>query len=153
MTFMPRRKRKHISLKTKLAATLACLLPQSERDEMRREKVSADAVLRRFEFDHVVLHTHDGSDEWHNLTPMIRAEHREKSRKDAGIVAKMKRLCRAQKNGVKAGIYWADQVKTFAETNVKKKRPSRRIAQRANPWPPRGSRPFRKKLAPEQRTR
>lgn len=88
-------KRGHISLKTKLAAALACQLPQKQRDLWRGSEVSAEFVLAQFEWDHIVLHAHSGSDDWHNLTPLLRAVHREKSRRDTAIAAKVKRLRQA----------------------------------------------------------
>lgn len=82
-------------MKQRLAAALACLLPPMRRDELRRLHAKAEDVLSLFEFDHVVLHAHDGSDEWWNLDPKHVAAHREKSRRDTSIVAKVKRLCQA----------------------------------------------------------
>lgn len=94
---MPR-KRAHVSLKTKLAAALTCLLPQEQRDEMRYDKRSADDILRLFEWDHVVLWALNGSNHWSNLDPKLKDSHREKSRKDTAIVAKVKRIQR--KHGI-----------------------------------------------------
>jgi hypothetical protein len=87
-------KRKHIPLAEKLAATLACLLSQQERDAMRERKTTAAAVIRLFEFDHLVLHAMGGCDAWHNLDPKQVAHHRAKSRRDTGIAAKAKRIDR-----------------------------------------------------------
>src|SRR5258706_15812430 len=92
---MASRKRKAIKSKAKLAAALACLLPPMRRDELRRLHAKTEDVLSLFEFDHVVLHAHDGSDEWWNLDPKYVAAHREKSRRDTSIVAKVKRLRQA----------------------------------------------------------
>jgi hypothetical protein len=86
------RKRKAIPLKEKLAAALACLLSQEERDRLRHGKAEAGEVLKLFHYDHIVLHAHDGSDRWHNLDPKLVATHREKSARDTAIVAKVKRL-------------------------------------------------------------
>lgn len=92
-----KRKRKHIPLKTKLAAALACLLPPGRRDELRRYRAKADDVLSLFEWDHIVLHAppFNGSDAWWNMDPKHVAEHRKKSRRDTSIVAKVKRLRQA----------------------------------------------------------
>ena len=87
-------KRKHIGLRTKLASALACLLPQEDRDLCRHNKVSAQFILSKFDWDHIILHCHEGTDEWHNITPMIRADHHKKSRKDTAIAAKVKRIRR-----------------------------------------------------------
>ncbi len=87
-----KRLRRHIPLKTKLAAALACLLPQADRDYYRRHNATADEILKLFEWDHVSLHCFGGSDLWWNLDPKSKAQHREKSRRDASIAAKVKRL-------------------------------------------------------------
>jgi 5-methylcytosine-specific restriction endonuclease McrA len=87
--------RKHINLREKLAATLALLLSQSLRDDMRERKVVADSVISLFDFDHAVLHVHGGTDTWDNLTPMLRKDHREKSKDDIKKVAKSRRIARA----------------------------------------------------------
>jgi hypothetical protein len=68
------------------------LLPQEVRDDLRARRVDAAEVLALFEWDHIVLHAHDGSDLWWNLDPKLVAAHREKSRKDTAIVAKVKRI-------------------------------------------------------------
>jgi len=67
-------------------------LPQAERDDLRRRRVSAQSVIGLWEFDHVVLHAFGGADEWWNLDPKLKAVHREKSRRDTSIVAKTKRI-------------------------------------------------------------
>lgn len=91
-----KRPRAHIPLPEKLAAALCLLLAKEERDLLRAAKVPAKDVIEMFDFDHVILHALGGSDEWHNLTPMLRPEHREKSRRDTAIVAKVKRVARAR---------------------------------------------------------
>ena len=91
-------KRRHIPLKSKLAAALACLLPQADRDYYRRHNTPADEILKLFEWDHIALCALGGSDLWWNLDPKSKAEHREKSRRDTSIVAKVKRIQR--KTGV-----------------------------------------------------
>ena len=92
---MPRN-RKHINLKTKLAAALSLNLPQDVLDEARRRKLPAEAILAVFDFDHIQLHSLGGSDEWWNLQPLLRAEHRLKSRGDTTIAAKVKRVSRKE---------------------------------------------------------
>lgn len=123
------RKRKAIRKDDYLAAALACLLPQAQRDALRAAKVPAQTVIRLFSPDHIGLHCFEAPDrdDWHNLTPVIRGPHAEKSRTDTKIAAKVKRL--------------------RGETCTGPKRP---IPQRANPWPPRGS---RKILSRSQLTR
>ena len=89
-------KRSYVPLPERLAATLACLLPQEQRDDLRRRKVKAEAVLALFHFDHVIFHAHGGADKWWNLDPKLVAEHREKTAKiDVPAIAKGKRITRA----------------------------------------------------------
>lgn len=95
---MSNRKRDYIPLPEKLAATLACFLPQDQRDDLRSRKVPASEVLSLFHFDHIVLHAFDGSDLWWNLDPKLVKSHREKSKRDTSIVAKAKRLNRKWAN-------------------------------------------------------
>lgn len=120
-------KRKAIRKDDYFAAALACLLPQAKRDELRAAKVPAQTVIRLFSPDHIHLHSLGGSDQWWNLDPRLRPAHAEKSKRDTSIAAKVKRL--------------------LGETCTGPKRP---IPQRANPWPPRGS---RKILSRSQLTR
>jgi hypothetical protein len=94
---MTKRARKHIALPEKLAAALSMLLPQADRDVLRDLKVPAKQVIALFQFDHAILHARGGSDRWHNLTPLLKAPHREKSRRDTSIVAKVKRLRRKER--------------------------------------------------------
>ena len=75
-----------------LAAALACLLPQERRDELRERKAPAAEVIRCFERHHITLHAFGGADKWWNLHPMLKAEHRERSRGDTSIAFKAKRL-------------------------------------------------------------
>ena len=90
----PRRKRarKYIALREQLAAALSMLLPQGQRDELRAAKVPAKSVIALFSMDHNHLHALGGPDTWPNLTPMLRAVHKEKSRRDTSIIAKVRRL-------------------------------------------------------------
>ncbi len=87
-----KRKRAYVPLVEKLAATLVCLLSQEQRDDLRSRKPPAKQVVSLFEFDHVILHCHGGADKWHNLTPMEKAPHREKSKRDTSIAAKVVRV-------------------------------------------------------------
>lgn len=89
---MGKRKREYIRLPEKLAATLACLLPQEIRDDLRRRKVPASEVISLFHFDHIALHAFGGSDLWHNLDPKTVEIHREKSKRDTSIAAKAVRI-------------------------------------------------------------
>jgi hypothetical protein len=161
------RRRKAIPLSEQLAAALACLLPQAQRDELRAAKVPAKAVIRLFSPDHIGLHCFEAKDrdKWHNLTPMLRGPHKEKSRRDTTIAAKVKRLREREFRpeiigGMVALIEVSDRAacqasrETAGETlraaatkPAPKPKPKRCIPQRAKPWPPRGSRPMRWKDA------
>lgn len=118
-------KRKSVSLAKKLASALLALghIPYEE-----SKALTAKQIISRYQFDHwPILHSHGGPDEPWNLRPLLVAQHREKSKGDASIAAKVKRL--------------------LGETCTGPKRP---IPQRANPWPPKGS---RKILSRSQLTR
>jgi hypothetical protein len=92
---MAKRKRKHIPLKTKLAAALACMLPDGIETIARHGNWTENDILAMFEWDHIVLHSWGGGDEWFNLHPMMKAEHRAKSRLDTKRAAKVKRIRQA----------------------------------------------------------
>lgn len=85
-------KRHYIPFPDRLAAALACLLPQGQRDQLRADRVPAEQVIALFEQDHIELHALGGSDAWWNLHPTLKQEHRTKSARDTSIVAKVKRL-------------------------------------------------------------
>jgi hypothetical protein len=114
-----RRPRKHIPLREKLAAALALALPQELRDLYREKKVDADVVISQFEFDHIALHAFEGADAWHNLDPLLKPAHREKSRRDTGRAAKVVRL----------DDKWNDFMRAMAE--------GRKPPQRKSRWPSR----------------
>jgi hypothetical protein len=152
------RKRKPIRMDDYLAAALACLLPQGQRDELRAAKVPASVVIRMFSPDHIGLHCFEAPDRdaWHNITPMLRGPHKQKSRRDAAIAAKVKRLERQFRPEIIGGMVALIEVSdrtarhgpgkaagAFPAAGLAKPRPKRRIAQRARPWPPKGSRPMR----------
>ena len=86
-----KRKRKSLTLTDKLAATLACLLPPEQRNDLRERKVDAKQVIALFEFHHIVFHAIDGDDAWHNLHPMQKKDHRVRSKSDTSVVAKVRR--------------------------------------------------------------
>jgi hypothetical protein len=88
--------RQYITLPERLAAALACLLPQDHRDALRREKVPAAAIISMFEQDHIHLKAWGGPDVWWNLNPRLKADHKTKSRLDTKRAAKVKRLERDQ---------------------------------------------------------
>jgi hypothetical protein len=116
-------KRKHIPLREQLAAALSMLLPQEQRDALRAIQARAQAVIGMFELDHNILHAHRGPDRWWNLTPMLKANHREKSKRDTSIAAKVKRLRDKPWSHHKPG----EAIKAFRYVTGKRKRPRRRL--------------------------
>lgn len=98
------RDRKHISLKTKLAAALCHMLRVDESGNLVRiiphqeaVSLSADEIISRFHFDHdPIPHAEDGPDEPWNLPPRVKADHLAKTSKvDIPRIAKNKRVARA----------------------------------------------------------
>lgn len=81
-------KRKYIPLKQKLAAALTHLLPM----DIRSSGKTADEIISMFDFHHEVFHVHEGADTWTNLTPMLRQDHRERTKRDLATIAKGKRI-------------------------------------------------------------
>lgn len=90
---MARRARDYIPLTEKLAAALACLLPQEVRDRLRADRVPAAQVISMFTPDHIHLHSLGGSDAWWNIDWRRRgAELNLKDRMDTTRSARAKRL-------------------------------------------------------------
>lgn len=87
--------RAHIGLKTKLASALLALglIPYEDAKAMGEAN-----FLSLFTWDHGSLHAFGGTDAFYNLTPRLIQEHRAKSRKDTGIVAKSVRITKQQEN-------------------------------------------------------
>lgn len=130
--------RAYIPFPERLAATLACLLPQEQRDQLRRAKVAAQAVISLFNFDHIELHALDGSDLWWNLDPKEVAPHKEKSRGDTSIVAKSKRIRRKEAESsnrllAKYGVNLT--VTTSPELAASIERPRRKAKIAGRPFP------------------
>jgi len=98
------RRRGHISLKTKLAATLCeMVMPDGNGGFVKiiphddAVKMSEDQVLSLFHFDHGLFHSQDGADDFWNLTPMLILPHRAKTRQqDIPQIAKTKRITASQ---------------------------------------------------------
>jgi hypothetical protein len=82
-------KRRAISTRTKLASALLALghVPYGHAKQM-----SEVQLISLYQFDHGILHAIQPIDLFWNLQPKLRAEHREKSRRDTAIVAKTKRI-------------------------------------------------------------
>lgn len=118
-------KRRHIPLKTKLASALAQMLRADENGKLvpiipyeHRKLMTADQIISLFQFNHNQLHAFGGPDEHWNLDPLTILEHRRHTKDVARPASdKVKRL----------------RGETCAEQGKK-------IPQRANPWPPKGSR-------------
>jgi hypothetical protein len=132
-------RRAYIPYPERLAAALACQLPQAERDDLRQRKVPATEVIGLFEFDHIALHAFEtpDRDEWHNLDPKLVALHREKSRHDTSIAAKVKRL-RMRYRPIDAVIEELEPV-------LRNGRPKRKIRSRGFQ---KGHRPMRRRPSP-----
>lgn len=83
--------RKHISWKTKCAAALVhCdIIPRNE-----AKLLEEDQLLSLFQWDHNEFYTlgSESRDKFWNLTPMLIRAHREKTRTDAKIIAKGRRI-------------------------------------------------------------
>jgi hypothetical protein len=82
-------KREHISLRTKLASALLALGHVPYRDAYL---MTEDQIISLYHFDHNILHGIEAEDRFWNLSPMLIAAHREKSKRDTAIVAKSKRI-------------------------------------------------------------
>lgn len=91
-------KRRAPTLKQKLAATLLTIVRPDAEGVLRpvipmheAKGMTPQQIISRFEFDHVVFHVWGGPcDPW-NLVPRPVAEHREKTKRDAGEIAKVRR--------------------------------------------------------------
>jgi hypothetical protein len=83
--------RKHISDKTRLAATL---LARGEIPYADAKNMSEDQLISLYHWDHNILHEseHEDRDKFWNLAPMLIKAHREKTRLDAKIIAKSRRI-------------------------------------------------------------
>lgn len=82
-------KRGHISLRTKLAAAVRDLL---QIPYEHAKLMTEDQVLSLVQWDHGILHGVEVNNEHWNLTPRTIMAHREKSKTDTGIVAKVVRI-------------------------------------------------------------
>ena len=84
-------KRKHISWKKKYACALLALgdVPYGHAREM-----TADQMISLYHVDHGILHEteNENVDQWWNLTPRLISAHRIKTKQDAKIIAKSRRI-------------------------------------------------------------
>jgi len=106
-------RRKHISWKTKCAAALLHAMRDVAYDDAK--KMTEDQFLSLFQWDHNMLHAFEGEDRdsYYNLTPMLIMAHRRKTKADAKIIAKSKRIRAKNKTpeivwkaGPTIGAYW-----------------------------------------------
>jgi hypothetical protein len=104
--------RKHISWKTRCASAVLDaqlvrerfgLYPQRWYDDAK--KMTEDQFLSLFQWDHNILHaTEDESrDKFWNLTPLLIQEHRTKTKTDAKVVAKGRRIRAKLRDAAGAG--------------------------------------------------
>jgi hypothetical protein len=84
-------RRKHLTLKTKLASAIRELF---KIDYEHAKLMTEDQILSLAQYDHGILHGIEVVDEHWNYTPRMILPHREKSRRDTAIVAKAKRIDR-----------------------------------------------------------
>jgi hypothetical protein len=88
------RPRKEPTLKDKLAAALRELgtIPFDHARLM-----TADQIISLFQFNHILYHTHEGSDEHWNLEPLLIKAHRKRTAEiDVPQIAKTDRITEAQ---------------------------------------------------------
>lgn len=115
--------RGHISLTTKLAAALRDLLkiPYEHAKAM-----SAEQILSLVQWQHIVPHALDGSDEHWNLEPLLIGAHREITAKvDIPRIAKTKRVEREHEDFVRRMLTPRDE------------RPERKSRWGSRGWPKR----------------
>ena len=93
-------KRKHISWKKKYASALLALgdIPYGHAREM-----TADQMISLYHVDHGILHEteNENVDQWWNLTPRLISAHRLKTKADAKIIAKSRRIRASLENSMK----------------------------------------------------
>lgn len=116
-------KRKHVSLKTKLAAALLKMLKADDAGVLRpvipfdeAKTLTADQIISRFHFNHYPIpHAHGGPDEPWNLDPEPVEHHREITAKiDIPRIAKGKRVVKAE--AAHQAVMAAKQAGEVAET-------------------------------------
>ena len=98
------RRRDYIPLKTRLAATLCEMLTDDGTGKLVKiipyddaVLMTEDQVISLFQFDHAILHAHEGTDVFWNLTPrLIRAHRRKTAKVDLPEIAHIKRVQEAE---------------------------------------------------------
>src|SRR5215831_6041410 len=116
-------KRKRPSLETKLAAMTVLFFDIPYLDA---KKMTPQQVNSLVQWDHNILHEtgHPDRDRLWNLTPRLIREHREKTKRDAKIIAKSRRLRAAWENaplgaGNQAMLAMADAVSAGIREGVR----------------------------------
>lgn len=122
-------KRKAPSLRTKLAAVLRDRLVERDGQlvpDLSHEEAKAmtdDAVIARWEWDHVIHHAIGGSIHHSNLVARLREDHRAKTAKvDVPMIAKAKRV-----EASTAEFRRKMLAKSGAETPETKKKPKKKL--------------------------
>lgn len=126
-------RRTHIPLKTKLASALLTMVRPDESGNMvpvipreEAKRMSPEAVLSRFHFDHVERKALGGTDDFWNLQPLPVDEHRTKTAKiDVPAIAKVKRLSREEEEFRARLLAKADGTEPRPSARQKKRIPSR----------------------------
>jgi hypothetical protein len=117
--------RKQPSLKTKLAAALRDRLVEKDGKLVPYEalkRMTDDDVISKFEFDHDVHFAIGGACQHWNLTPRLKAEHRQKTAKqDIPQIAKTKRLEKATEEFRRKLLAKSGQVEETSDTKQKRK--------------------------------
>jgi hypothetical protein len=108
-------KRKYISWKTRCASAVLALMDQTDPGGLgyaEAKLMTEDQFLSLFQWDHNMLHAFEGEDRdsYYNLTPMLIMAHRRKTKADAKIIAKSKRI-RKRQSLVEIGHLLANAVK------------------------------------------
>lgn len=75
-----------------IAAFASMMLPEAQRTELRRRRVTAHHVRGLFEMHHLEYYAWTQNHSWWNLDPQIKAEHRERTKEDIATIAKSKRI-------------------------------------------------------------
>jgi hypothetical protein len=139
--------RKHIPLPEKLAALLG---PQLGVTYERLKSMTAKEINSRFDWDHYPIRKADGGDDVHwNIFPRLRADHIEKTKRDAKDMAKERKVRRAVGNHAANMVMkasklpptvewtsWPDPLTLWAD--AKRKSAKRKIRSRSFPKQRRG---------------
>lgn len=90
-------RRKHISWKTRCASATLAFIDATDRRGLGyadAKLMTEDQFLSLFHWDHNILHEtgHPDADKFWNLAPMLIRTHREKTKTDAKVIAKSRRI-------------------------------------------------------------